>query len=323
MLDVVIFSAPVFNESKSKWEIDEKNSNGEVVKTHEYSSKKEADGYIKQEIMKNSLDGKAKAMKETKTTKEINNANMLDSALSALGPLDNMVMDEGNKDIKEMMKEQMAEIAKDWEDKKNAFANKSKQLIKEIADLYFDAKLIKKNALIAYKKEMEEADISSLLMQHEVAENAIYKLYESIKLGMAVPRTYEVLAGMQKFVLELLVAKRKFMKEMEEDLRALNDEIVLKNSTSGTDNVEGQVFVSSSQKQLITNINIMIQETRDEMQGFLDTPSKNKRLIRNTDNIQQAEEITQVEVVKDFLKTGKNGLSNFDDEDGDSPKANK
>lgn len=314
MLDITIFSAPAFNDSTSRWDVDEKNGKGEKIKTHDFSSKKEADGFIKAEILKNTVKGK-KPMKDNKLSKEMVNANLLEDAVSTLGDTSGMVMDEGNMDIKAMMDQKLKDVLDGWNKKKEEFVNKSKNMINDIADLYFDAKLIKKNSLIAYKKEMETADVASLLIQHEVAERAVYKLHEQIEMGMAVPRTYEVLAGMQKFVLELLVAKRKFMKEMEEDLRSLNDELILKSSTNGTGDAGTGVFVSNSQKTLIQNIQILVQDAREEMGGYLAIPSKNKKLVKSTDIVQDAEVIAHQEVVHEFIKTGKKGLSSFDDEE--------
>ena len=319
MEDFVVFSAAAFNDKTSRWDVDEKNSMGEIKKTHDFASKKQADAFIKAEILKNSPKGQAgKAMKENKTTKEMMTSNMLTSALDGLGTLP-MSHDEGNADVRELLAARKLEILENWDSKKKAFTEQSKHMIAEIANLYFDAKIIKKNQLIAYKKEMEEADISSLLMQHDIAEQAVYRLHEQIEMGAAVPRTFEVLAGMQKFVLELLVSKRKFMKEMEEDLRALNDEIMMKESTDLTisDSSNTGKLTSNSQKTLIQNLHVHVEMARKEMDSYLNIPSKNVKLRKETDvdSPPAITDIDHVEVETPFLKTSKGGLSSFDDEE--------
>lgn len=305
-----VFTAPTFHEPSTSWRVYEKDSMGQLVKTHEFISRTLAAEFIKKEIVKDKNNNK----KEDSLTKEITKSNFLTSALDSLGDIPAPKVDEQDSTIEDMIDEKKTEILKNYNRKKEEFKNTSVNLIKEIADLYFDAKLIKKHSLIAFKKEMESSDISSILMQHDIAEQAVYRLHETIELGAATNRTYEVLAGMQKFVLELTLAKRKFMKEMEEDLRALNDEILMKESETSVSKNSVDASVNGNQKALTQNINFIVHAAMEEMGVYLSAPSKNPKLRRPGDLEIQEAEIVSSDVPANNLSMKKGGLDSFDED---------
>lgn len=321
MGDFTILSAPRYDSEKSRWFVDEKNNSGEIIKEWDFASRGEADGYIKQIIIGNKLpDTNPKKKKETKTDIAKTETNFLENSLKSLSlPGDNGLPTNDFQDSNWEL--EVEEFKERWKTNKEEFKNKAVNAIDAIAGLYFDAKLVKRQEAVAYKKEMEAADIATLLLQSDIAERAIFKLMQLIELGTSPSsRMFEVLAQMQKFVVDLVQAKKKFLFDVEEDFKRLRDDISILEATSQTDDGSNQIgdktsVTTNNSKLLIQNITIFAKETMGEMAQYLKVPSKNSKLKKEGDDdvIEDALLIENDENDGDFIKVAKKGLERFEE----------
>jgi hypothetical protein len=322
MSNFTILSSPRYDATTSRWLVDEKDNTGKVTKTWDFASRKEADGYIKDIILSNKLPD-TKPKKQTKVDQEKQTTNFLEDSLKTLNITapEDMPVNSETQAADGGWEMELLEFKSKWEEKKKEFKNNAVNLVDSIAGLYFDAQLIKRHELIAYKKEMEAADIATLLQQANVAERAIVRLMEFIELGNPSSRMFEVLAQMQKFVVDLVQSKKKFLFDVEEDFKRLKDEIMLIEATSATgevgDSTNKIAMNTNSTKVLIQNISIFTRDTLAEMEGYMKVPSKNTRLQKKDDDFNLIEEATLIEEpeIDNFHKGDKKGLNRFEDDD--------
>lgn len=332
-----ILSSPRYDETTSKWIVDEKDINGKVSNSYDFPTKKEADIYIKNAIINNDVNKPnaqppapatkstkpATKKKETKLDKEINTSNFLEASLNTLniGDDSELPMNSGEDDLAKEWELKRQAFKKAWDDKKSQFEARAKSMIGAITDMYFDAKIIKKYDHVVYKKDIESADIVTLLQQVDVAERAIIKIMEMVELGTATSRLFEVLAQMQKLVIDLTESKRKFLQNVEEDFKRLKEDIIVLESTSQTAVVgkEGErtLLSTNNSKLLIREIETFTKETTREIDVYTRIPSKNANLLQDSDNMQYAEEV-KAEIVDDpsaSVRSEKRGLDSFDDDE--------
>lgn len=337
-----ILSSPRYDTDTSKWHVDEKDTSGNVVKSLPFAGKKEADEYIKGIVIKNKIPGTGPKEKKVspQMKKQIETANFLEDSLNNLGLADAQLpaaittesvssppmlpVEMGLEELEAERKRKIEEFNTKWEEKQTLFRNKAENLVNSIADLYFDADVIKRQEMIRYKKEMESADVLALLQQMDVAESAIKKLNEIIELGQPSSRIFEVLAGMQKTVLEIVQTKRKFLKDVADDFRLLKEEIMLLEAASETDtsasgDSSNRIAMSThSTTMVIKQIQTFIQQSKTELTEYQTIPSKNSNLVKETDNlnyIEEAQMVEQDDKPQEALKYKKKGLDTWDESD--------
>lgn len=140
----------------------------------------------------------------------------------------------------------------DFEQIKKKSRVKSNNLINAIINTYVTKSLQTNNTLIK-KKNLDIILMSQLLYQAYTAEYAVTKLLEQIDEGNVQPRTFEVLPGLQRTLLEInkqIITTQNVMeiayKNFNHDLLNLNltpkPDLKALNETEGIDNIEDEIL---------------------------------------------------------------------------------
>ena len=133
---------------------------------------------------------------------------------------------------------------------KSSATRKATKTITSLMKFYLDADIIEKDEYIAAKKKMDEMTMSSLIYQLQAGERALTTLLETIDGGELAPRMFEVLATLQKSMLDIIKSQTMYLMATEESVKRIardaqlykdraNKEIT--NEASGGNNEGGNV----------------------------------------------------------------------------------
>lgn len=100
----------------------------------------------------------------------------------------------------------------------------SKKLLKSVIDFYLDAKIIKKNDYLKYKKAVDEMTLSNIMFSLKTTQHAIIKLMEEIDMGNIHPRIFEVLAQLQNQMMVVVKHQAAYMITLEEGYKKIKDD---------------------------------------------------------------------------------------------------
>jgi len=121
----------------------------------------------------------------------------------------------------------------------------SKNIVDSIAEFYLDKDIIKEIPYVRQKNSVDKITVSNLLFQMKTAEHAIIKLLEEIDNGNTHPRTFEVLASLQRSKMEIVKHLAQFMVIMEQNYKNLKEDYRIKKSEEPTSLSPGDYSVES------------------------------------------------------------------------------
>jgi len=107
---------------------------------------------------------------------------------------------------------------------KDEIEGESKKLLKSVIDFYLDAKIIKKNDYLKYKKAVDEMTLSNIIFSLKTTQHAIIKLMEEIDMGNIHPRIFEVLAQLQNQMMVVVKHQAAYMITLEEGYKKIKDD---------------------------------------------------------------------------------------------------
>ena len=142
----------------------------------------------------------------------------------------------------------------------------AREIIDAISEFYLDSDFIDRIAYVKQKTNVDKITVSNLLFQMKTAEHAIIKLLEEIDGGNLHPRTFEVLASLQRSKMEIVKHLAQFMTIMEINYKNLRDDYRFKKSENGLEDsaeieqVETNKFRGT--RQLIETLREAIPEKR-------------------------------------------------------------
>lgn len=111
---------------------------------------------------------------------------------------------------------------------------KADDIVDSIAEFYLDKGIIQEIPYIQQKNVVDKITVSNLLFQMKTAEHAITKLLEEIDNGNLHPRTFEVLASLQRSKMEIVKHLAQFMVIMEQNYKNLKEDYRVKKSEEPT-----------------------------------------------------------------------------------------
>ena len=112
----------------------------------------------------------------------------------------------------------------DFYNVKDEIEGESKKLLKSVIDFYLDAKIIKKNDYLKYKKAVDEMTLSNIMFSLKTTQHAIIKLMEEIDMGNLHPRIFEVLAQLQNQMMVVVKHQAAYMITLEEGYKKIKDD---------------------------------------------------------------------------------------------------
>jgi len=103
---------------------------------------------------------------------------------------------------------------------------------------YLDADIIERDEYIQAKKKIDEMTISSLIYQLQAGERALTTLLETIEDGEIALRMFEVLATLQKSMLDIIKSQTMYLMSAEEGAKRMARDIELYKKRDDTREIE-------------------------------------------------------------------------------------
>lgn len=149
---------------------------------------------------------------------------------------------------------------------------KAQKTITSLMKFYLDADIIEKDEYIAAKKKMDEMTMSSLIYQLQAGERALTTLLETIDNGELAPRMFEVLATLQKSMLDIIKSQTMYLMATEESTKRIARDIeiyrkkddIREIESSGGDSSSGNIQRGS--KDLMRMIRAGIDDNESEIE---------------------------------------------------------
>ena len=157
-----------------------------------------------------------------------------------------------------------------YADLKSTASKKAKRTITSLMKFYLDADIIERDEYIAAKKKMDEMTMSSLIYQLQAGERALTTLLETIEGGELAPRMFEVLATLQKSMLDIIKSQTMYLMAAEESTKRIARDIEIYRKKDDTREIEESGGNSSDDhvhrgtKELMAAIQAGIKNGKDE-----------------------------------------------------------
>ena len=97
----------------------------------------------------------------------------------------------------------------------------AKKTITALMKFYLAEDIIEKDEYISAKKKMDEMTMSSLVYQLQAGERALTTLLQTIEDGELAPRMFEVLATLQKSMLDIIKSQTMYLMATEESVKRI------------------------------------------------------------------------------------------------------
>lgn len=127
----------------------------------------------------------------------------------------------------------------DYKQLKAGASKKAQKTITSLMKFYLDADIIEKDEYIQAKKKMDEMTMSSLIYQLQAGEKALTTLLETIDSGELAPRMFEVLATLQKSMLDIIKSQTMYLMAAEEGAKRIARDIEIYQQRANQTAIEG------------------------------------------------------------------------------------
>jgi len=118
-------------------------------------------------------------------------------------------------------------------------SKKAQRTITSLMKFYLDADIIEQDEYIKAKKQMDEMTMSSLIYQLQAGEKALTTLLETIDSGELAPRMFEVLATLQKSMLDIIKSQTMYLMAAEEGTKRIARDIEIYQQRQNQAEIEG------------------------------------------------------------------------------------
>ena len=121
---------------------------------------------------------------------------------------------------------------------KSSSETQAKKTITALMKFYLDADIIENDEYVMAKKKMDEMTMSSLVYQLQAGERALTILLETIEDGELSPRMFEVLATLQKSMLDIIKSQTMYLMATEESNKRIARDIEVYRKNTNTTQIE-------------------------------------------------------------------------------------
>lgn len=145
--------------------------------------------------------------------------------------LDELIGHDNSKEISDVIETDPQLPAKRQEsymsfpELKESSTKKAKKTISALMKFYLDEDIIERDEYIQAKKKMDEMTMSSLVYQLQAGERALTTLLTAIEDGEVAPRMFEVLATLQKSMLDIIKSQTMYLMATEESAKRIARDI--------------------------------------------------------------------------------------------------
>lgn len=169
---------------------------------------------------------------------------------------------------------------------KSKATKQAEKTIGALMKFYLDEDIITKDEYVMAKKKMDEMTMASLVYQLNAGERALTTLLETIEDGELAPRMFEVLATLQKSMLDIIKSQTMYLMATEESTKRIARDIEMyrKNvdkqeiqaSGGSTDNGNIQRGTKDLMRLIRTANNEEVEETTDSNLDIEDAELNNE-----------------------------------------------
>ena len=149
---------------------------------------------------------------------------------------------------------------RDYVSMKSKAQAQASKTIDSLMRFYLSQEIIEDEEYIRAKKKIDEMTLSSLIFQLEAGERALVTLLETIDSGELAPRMFEVLATLQKSMLDIIKSQTMYLMAAEEGTKRIARDI--------------DIYTDKSNKKLSSGPNKesgnVVRGTKDLMRGIQD-----------------------------------------------------
>lgn len=152
-------------------------------------------------------------------------------------------------------------------------SERAKKTITSLMKFYLTEDIIDKDEYIQAKKKIDEMTLSSLIFQLEAGERALVTLMRTIDGGELSPRMFEVLATLQKSMLDIIKSQTMYLMAAEEGAKKLSRDVevykglkrnsVAINAESSNVNMGTKALMQSIQEEIKAEAPIVVDTPRE------------------------------------------------------------
>ena len=174
------------------------------------------------------------------------------------------------------------EVLPSFKEIKTASTKSAKKTISALMKFYLDEDIIERDEYIQAKKTIDEMTMASLVYQLTAGERALTILLETIEGGEIAPRMFEVLATLQKSMLDIIKSQTMYLMATEESTKRIARDIEIYRKKDDTRTIEEAGGDSSDSNTMRGSKDLM-------------------RLIRDGINTDEVEDVdsTDIEEIKE------------------------
>lgn len=121
---------------------------------------------------------------------------------------------------------------------KTSSTKKAQKTITSLMKFYLDEDIIERDEYIQAKKKIDEMTMSSLIYQLQAGERALTTLLQTIEDGDIAPRMFEVLATLQKSMLDIIKSQTMYLMAAEEGVKRIARDIEIYNKRDDVREIE-------------------------------------------------------------------------------------
>jgi hypothetical protein len=115
----------------------------------------------------------------------------------------------------------------------------AKKTITSLMKFYLDSDIIEHDEYVQAKKRLDEMTMSSLVYQLHAGERALTTLLQTIEDGELAPRMFEVLATLQKSMLDIIKSQTMYLMATEESVKRIAR--------------DAEIYKDRANKQIVSN----------------------------------------------------------------------
>lgn len=143
-----------------------------------------------------------------------------------LGPNESIDVEQDPEDLP-VPKFHNSKPAANYGEMKGLSEKQAKKTITSLMEFYLDSEIIERDEYLQAKKKMDEMTMGSLVYQLKAGERALTTLLETIEGGELAPRMFEVLATLQKSMLDIIKSQTMYLMATEESAKRIARDIEL------------------------------------------------------------------------------------------------
>ena len=130
------------------------------------------------------------------------------------------------------------EVLPSFKEMKTSSTKSAKKTISALMKFYLDEDIIERDEYIQAKKTIDEMTMASLVYQLTAGERALTILLETIEGGEIAPRMFEVLATLQKSMLDIIKSQTMYLMATEESTKRIARDIEIYRKKDDTRTIE-------------------------------------------------------------------------------------